>query len=313
MAGVSMAALTVLNLLAYQHARAMTHFCSGGERTPRPEALSLAQKAGVLMTGVTLPRPENQRTPAELGLAYQQHVFKSADGTRLEAWLVPQDDSRGVVILFHGYADKKDSLLAAAKVFHELGYTTLLVDFRGCGGSGGSETSIGYHEAEDVVAALAWARQRMVQRRHVLFGASMGAAAVLRAVGDLGARPGALVLQYPFDTLTHSVRHRFEALHVPVFPAAELLVFWGGWQHGFNGFRYNPADYARQVRCPTLLMVGDRDERVTLDDSRRIFDALAGPKQMRIFTGLGHESLLQPRPQEWRETVASFLGGLGQS
>jgi hypothetical protein len=48
----------------------------------------------VLVAGVEVPRPENRRTPRDLGLAYERHVFAGGRGVRLEAWLVPCIDAR---------------------------------------------------------------------------------------------------------------------------------------------------------------------------------------------------------------------------
>lgn len=299
--------LVGFNVVAYRHAWAMTHFTSGGERTPRPQAMSLGQKLSVLASGATLPRRVNERTPADVGLAFERQVFSTRDGLALEGWYVPRLEARGTVLMFHGYADRKASLLDAARAFHELGYAGLLVDFRGGGGSSGDTTSIGYFEAVDVLAAMASATGRGAPRPLLLFGASMGAVAALRAVGELGADPAALVLQYPFSRMSVTVARRFEAMGLPAYPAAPLLVFWGGLQLGFNGFRHNPVDYARSVRIPTLLMQGDRDDRVSLEEAQQIFETLAGPKQLRIFHGMGHQSLVAAQPEAWRQAVSDFL------
>ena len=48
-----------LNISAFLHARAMTHFTAGGTRTAKPEALSIGDKFRALLLGVTIPRPEN--------------------------------------------------------------------------------------------------------------------------------------------------------------------------------------------------------------------------------------------------------------
>lgn len=303
------AALFALNLLAYRQVWAMTHFAGTGRRTPRPEALSLSEKLGVLVTGARLPRPRNERDPSDVGLAFERHRFPSPDGLALEAWLVPCAEAHGSVLMFHGYADRKASLLSAARAFHELGYAALLLDFRGSGGSEGGTTSIGYHEARDVLAALLHARSIGLPRPHVLFGVSMGAAAVLRAAGPEAARPDALVLQYPFPSLSSAVAHRFRAIGLPV-PLAPLVVFWGGVQQGFDGFAHDPLEYARGVRAPTLLMQGDRDDRVSLDEARAIYAALPGPKRFQVFRGAGHESLVEAQPELWRDTVAAFLAAL---
>src|SRR5205085_2373851 len=133
------------------------------------------------------------------------------DGVTLEAWHVPARRPRGLVLLFHGYVGCKAALLQEAAAFHDLGYAALLVDFRGSGGSSDSPTTIGALESADVAAALAYARASWPGRRLVLFGQSMGAAAILRAVAVGGAEPDAVLLECPFDRLLTTVEHRFEA------------------------------------------------------------------------------------------------------
>src|SRR5436305_1579766 len=83
----------------------------------------------------------------------------------------------------------------------------------------------------------------------------------------------------PFDRLLSTVKARFAGLGVPSFPGAQLLVFWGGWQHGFNGFRHNPVDYARDVSCPVLLLHGRQDPRVSAEQVEEVHANLAGEKE----------------------------------
>ena len=190
-----------------------------------------------------------------------------------------------------------------------MGLNALLVDFYGSGGSGGSGTTIGYLEALDVTRTFEYARGLPAPGPVVLFGASMGAAAVLKAVADDGLRPAALVLECPFDSLIGTVRHRFANRGVPSFPLADLLVFWGGAQEGFDALGFRPVDLASRVRVPTLLMNGDKDEWVRVDEARAIFDALQGPKTLHYFAGVGHDSCLRNRPDEWKAVVGEFLAG----
>ena len=138
----------------------------------------------------------------------------------------------------------------------------------------------------------------------------MGAAAVLKAVADDDLQPAALVLECPFDSLIGTVRHRFTSRGVPSFPLADLLVFWGGVQEGFDGFQFRPVDLALKVQVPTLLINGDRDEWVRVDEARGIYGALRGPKALHLCAGVGHDSCLRHRPVEWRQVVARFLGDL---
>jgi alpha-beta hydrolase superfamily lysophospholipase len=299
---------TMVGVLTYRHAWALTHFVEGGERTPPPERLGWRDRLTPLVRGAVLPHPRHRRTPADLNLPHERRWVTTSDGLRLEAWHVSAAEPRGTVVLLHGYVDAKDSMLDQARELHAMGWSSYLVDFRGSGGSAGSGTTIGLHEGRDVAAASTAARELTAPGRPViLYGASMGAAAALRAIAHEGIAPDGLVLAAPFDRLLRTVGHRFHVLGLPAFPAAHLLVFWGGLQHGFDGFAHNPEDYAAAVRCPTLLMHGSADERATPAEARAVFDRLAGPKRFHLFEGLGHESYLSRRPAEWRAQVASFL------
>jgi alpha-beta hydrolase superfamily lysophospholipase len=297
-----------LNIMAWMHAGAMTRFVPAGTRTAPPEDLSLLQKAKTLATGVTIPRPEGTRTPADSGLGYTTHHFTGSNGHRLEAWHIPGGaDDAPLVILLHGYGAWKASLLPTATRLHHLGCAILLVDFFGSGGSSGCETTIGYLEAEDTVAALRHARQRWPDRPVVLYGLSMGGAAALRAVAEKGAAPDGLVVESCFDTLLNTVRARFRAMGLPPTPAAETLVFWGGVRGGFNAFTHNPVDYAARVSCPTLVLHGAHDQRVSPDEARRIHHALTGPKRLTIYHRAGHQPLAETAPGQWGEDMVWLL------
>jgi alpha-beta hydrolase superfamily lysophospholipase len=135
----------------------------------------------------------------------------------------------------------------------------------------------------------------------------MGGAAVLRAVADEDVRPAAVILESPFDRLLSTVKNRFSAMGLPSVPGAELLVFWGGVQHGYSGFAHNPVDYARRVTCPVLLLHGAADPRVTPRQARAVFDNLAGPKQFVTFENGGHEATLASDAKQWKTRVGEFL------
>jgi alpha-beta hydrolase superfamily lysophospholipase len=314
---VALAAFVGLNLLAFMHAWSMTHFVPRGghaaSEEANVEARSVASKAWLLVAGVKVARTENGPTPRDSGLDYSICRYAAADSVRCESWHVPRADPRGLVILFHGYAGCKSGLLREMQEFHQLGYSTLLVDFRGYGGSEGNVTTIGYREALDVAAACDYAAQSLHEPNPILYGQSLGSAAILRAVACNNVKPRALVLECPFDRLLRTVEHRFEAVGVPSFPCAELLVFWGGVQQRHWAFAHNPVEYATSVTCPTLLMHGAHDPRVLPAEARAIFDALGGPKQLLEFPNLGHGVGLSSDPDLWRQSVASFLDGLADA
>ncbi len=301
-----LASFVALNVLAFRHAWSMTHFIPAGGWRRKPEVLTRIEKVRALIHGVRLCRPQLDQRPDAVGLAYETHSFAGTRGT-LEGWYVPHPSPSGLVLLFHAYNACKAKLLPEARGFHDLGWSCFLVDFPGCGGSSGNVTTVGFLEARDVGLALDHARQNWPGQPHVLFGQSMGAAAVLRALAVYRVEPDAVVLECPFDRLLSTVKARFRTMGVPPFPAAHLMVFWGGLQQGYNAFRHNPVEYARRVKCPALLLYGEDDLRVSRLEIGSVFAALGGEKEMHVFRGVGHESYAALRPDEWKGYVAPFL------
>jgi uncharacterized protein len=300
-------AFVTLNVLAYRHARAMTHFVPAGERTAKPEALTTAQKIAVVFTGVRVPRPESPARPEDRGLPSSVHTFPGQGG-QLEAWFIPHPQPRGVVLLFHGYAGCKAQLLPETEAFHAMDYSCFLVDLPGSGGSEGNETTLGYREAGDVDRAVRYAREQWPGQGVVLFGRSMGSVAILRALAVEGTRADSAILECPFGWMLSTVESRFALMGLPSFPCARLLLYWGGVQLGFNGFRHNPVDYAAAVECPVLLLHGEKDPNVSAAETTAIYDHLHVQKELHTFSGLGHEPYLPKQPAEWKACVERFLG-----
>ena len=299
----------LVNGLAFMHARSMTHFGPPGPRPLRPQEMNLSQKLRTVFFGVTVPRPTNTFTPADKGLAFTTHQLRTRDGVDLEAWHIAQPNSRGLVICFHGYCNSKASLIREARALGEAGYETLLVDFRGGGGSAGNETTIGYREADDVAAAFDYAHKSFAAARVVLYGQSMGSAAILRAIAVNGIKPDAIILECPYDRMLNTVANRFTSMGLPSFPLARMLVFWGSVQEGYWAFSLNPVEYASHVTCPALLIRGCNDPWVRESEAREILDRFQGPRQLVTFDGVGHEGCFPHHEEKWVREVSSFLDG----
>lgn len=300
--GTLLSAVLLLNAIAFFHAYRFTHFDpASGPKVTHAGQLPLTEKLSMLFTGAPNPRPQPQHTPGHPFETVRLHSNKE-----IECWYLPADSAKGTVALFHGYGGEKSTLLDKAAVFRSLGYHTLLVDFMGAGGSEGNQTTIGYKEADQVATSVCYLQQRGEQNI-VLFGTSLGAAAVMKALHDEALPVRSVILECPFATLQQAVENRFKILGVPPFPMAHLLLFWGGVQNGFNAFAHDPVDYARAIKCPTLLLYGEKDVKVTAEETAAIFAALAGPKKLVTYPLAGHENYLKKYREKWTLDVAAYL------
>lgn len=292
----------LINLIAIVHAYKFTHLSTDvKDRTANIEQLSLLDKLGTLLFGVSNPRPQNRKFPTQ---KFETIVLE--DGKKTECWLIKNANAKGTIILFHGYVGKKESLIENSDEFIQLGYNTLLVDFMGSGGSEGNQTSVGYYEAEQVKQCFEYL-QNQGEKQIFLFGHSMGAAAILKCVHDYQIKPAGIMIECPFGSMYQTTCNRFESMNVPTFPMAGLLVFWGGAINGFWAFGNNPAEFAQKVAVPTLLMYGEKDLRVKRSETDAIYKNLAGVKRLKIYTNAGHENFLESNKNAWLTDVNSFL------
>lgn len=294
--------IILINALAYFQASKFTHFNSSDpDKTKPADELSLYEKASVLLFGVNNPRPRNINKPA---CTFETVKLKS--NKEIECWSIRCDSSKGTVILFHGYSGEKSSMLDKSEVFLHLGYNILMVDFMGSGGSEGNQTTIGFYEAEEVKTAFEYVQQQG-EHNIILFGTSMGAVAIMKAQNDYKLKATSIIIECPFATMLETVEARFKTLHIPAFPLANLLVFWGGIQNGFNAFSHKPVEYARNITCPTLLLYGEQDAKVNKQEIERIFNNLQGYKQLRLYPLAGHENYLNRYKKEWTRDVSRFI------
>jgi alpha-beta hydrolase superfamily lysophospholipase len=298
------ALFVLINVVACFHASKFTSFDRAAPiKTKDARELSFLQKLKTLLLGVNNPRPENTQKPTCI---FQTVKLKS--NKEIECWHIQCENSRGTVILFHGFSGEKSGMLDKAEIFRKLGYNTLLVDFMGSGGSEGDETTIGFYEAMEVRTAFDYIAS-LGETNIFLFGTSMGAVAIMKALNDapFTFTPKGIIIECPFGTMLQTVETRFKNMNLPAFPMAHLLVFWGGVQNKFNAFAHNPVDYARAISCPTLLLYGQQDEKVSMEEINSIYTNLQGPKDLKVYPQAAHENYVTKYETEWTSDVNGFI------
>lgn len=302
---ILLALFLLLNIIAAFHAWKFTHFYPSGKFTNKlPEQMNALEKIRTVFFGVRLSKSKLKHTP---DTRYATVTLHTADGLSLEGWWMTVPSAKGTVVLFHGYGGGKDGPLPEAAYFRSLGYNTFLLDFRAHGNSEGYTCTIGHKEAEDVQLAYNYVKSK-TKTPIFLWGVSMGAAAILKAVPEYGLLPRAVILECSFATLTDAVKGRMRAVKMPGSPLSELLTFWGGIEHGFWGFSFNPAHYAKDIKMPALVSWGEHDTRVMRHETDGIYNNLGTKqKQLVIYKHSGHQSFCRNENSKWKKSVRSFL------
>lgn len=264
--------------------------------------MSIGDKLSAVFIGVSNPKPRGKDLPT---VPFERITL--GDPFYTSCWYIPADSSDQTVILFHGYGGEKSSMLDKAMVFRKLGYNTMLVDLGGAGENEGTLCTVGYDEANQVKLAM----KEITEKKHqkcILFGTSMGAVAIMRAVSELNVKPESVIIECPYGSLLKTVKARFNTMGVSSFPLSQLLVFWGGAVNGFNAFSLCPEDYASKISCPALLLHGAKDEKVSIDEIKTIYTNLnSSNKKLIIYPNAGHENYLNDHAVEWERDLSLFL------
>ena len=159
-------------------------------------------------------------TPQEYGLDYQD-VWIDIEREKIHGWWIPFPDSSAPVLLyFHGNGSNNGDLTDIAAIFHQLGLSVLLIDYRGYGRSSQtfpSEQSV-YQDA-----AAAWnylTKDRQIKPEKIfVYGHSLGGAAVLMAKQYIPSIQAVATIGAPYDPehVTHLLKEGIESQRVECF------------------------------------------------------------------------------------------------
>jgi len=216
-----------------------------------------------------MPSREIEATPADIGLGFEPLTLTTRDDEQLDAWFIPADPARGVVLFCHGNAGNISHRLVSIQLFNELGLSVLIFDYRGYGQSTGKPTEKGTYRDADA----AWdylVEQRGIPAEHViLFGRSLGAS----IAADLATRQSAagLILESGFTSVPD--------VAAKLYPW--LPVRW------FSRYQYDARKKLANIHSPVLIAHSRDDEIISYSNGERLFEAANEPKQFLQLRG-GH-------------------------
>ena len=239
------------------------------------------------------------RRPSDIGLDYEDVFFPSLDGIPLEAWFIPADSNKLLIVnhpmtcnrygfpghlppwntMFGGF---EVNFLPELKHLHDAGYNILTYDLRNCGLSGeanGGMSGLGLLECRDVVGSVRYAKARkdIASMTTGLYSRCMGGNSTIIAMAkwpDEFRHIEALVLLNVVSGKTF-IERGAQNLHLDPEKAANKLDERLRELTGFRLDEETPLPYAKHVEVPTLMAQLRRDFLINAEsDGQSIFDAL---------------------------------------
>jgi uncharacterized protein len=220
--------------------------------------------------------------------------FRNAEGLRLHGWFFrpAAQPAQATVVYAHGNGGNVSYCGWVGAELAARGFDVLLFDYRGYGRSEGEAAGEGGLYADAEAAYDFVTKERAVPAgRVVLYGQSLGTA----AVADVAARRecGALVLESGFSSASDM--------------AGTIMPWLPRFVRGLTKNKLDTVSKLPRVKCPVLVVHGDRDEIIPASQGRRLFDAAPEPKRLLIIEGAGHNDLSNVGGGKYIDTLAEFV------
>lgn len=217
-----------------------------------------------------------------------ENIIFKGDGVELDGWMGKcQGNARGTIIYLHGVADNRASGAGICERFLKAGFDVIAYDSRAHGDSEGQACTYGFHEKRDLLQILAKVEHPPV----VLLGSSMGAAVALQAAASNDKRIATVIAAETFSDLETIARERTPSLlqgasYAKAVENAEI-------EGKFILSEVSPLKAAGNIRVPVMIIHGEKDVATPPWHSRKVYDALQGPKTMILVPDAGHGQSLR--------------------
>jgi fermentation-respiration switch protein FrsA (DUF1100 family) len=218
------------------------------------------------------------------------------DGTRLVGWYLPPPrpsqppPSSPALLWFYGNGETIAAIWPVLRDFQPPDAALLVVDYPGYGGSGGRATESRVYEAADIAYEALASRPGVDPRRIFVYGRSVGTAP---ATWVAARHPVVgLILEAPFTTARALARR-----HYPIIPRFVLHL------------ELDNLARMKDLRCPVLVFHGTADRLVPPEMGRQVAAAAAGPVELVMIEGAGHNDTYDLGGRAYREKVWEFVGG----
>jgi fermentation-respiration switch protein FrsA (DUF1100 family) len=226
-------------------------------------------------------------------LPIQDVQLTAADGTKLHAWWIANNQATFTFLAFHGNAANIANRAPVYEFLLGLPANVLALEYRGYGRSGGSPSETGIYQDADAAHKYLTTNLNIPPKSIISFGQSLGTA----VAANLAARKpvGAVVLEAPFPSASVVAQKLFW-----FFPGIHLLV---------RG-QFDTAARLKEISVPVLVVHCTQDPVIPFPFGQATFAAASFPKQFLPVNGDCHEESSLVAPNQYRAALQKFLATL---
>lgn len=216
---------------------------------------------------------------------FKEMPVKTKDGTTLSSVLFTADNAKGVIFYLHGNAGALNSWGEVAQTYTALNYDVFMLDYRGYGKSEGSITSQ-QQMFDDVQSAYDTVKAHYAEDKITVLGYSIGTGPAAYIAAN--NKPGRLILQAPYYSLTDMMRHTY-----PIIPTFILK------------YKFATSDYLKQCTAPLTIFHGDADEVIYYGSSLKLQKLFKPGDTLITLHNQGHNGITEN--EEYKAALTNIL------
>lgn len=239
----------------------------------------------------------------------REFYIQSTDGVDLYARIFYKNEkSHKWVIGCHGVNSNKEELQNMAEHYMEQNYNVLLLDMRGFGKSGGSNT-LGYQESKDIIQWCYFLQKQVDSSCEIyLHGLSMGAVSVIRAAADetLPAWVKACVADSAHCSVLQQYEYLCETDELKEFKTQIEEIQEEIEASGIALKDISALEAISKAKIPIYIFHGEEDLYVPVEQAYQLKEACAEKGTLKVVSDTGHVVYNTADENYWNEIYAFF-------
>lgn len=212
--------------------------------------------------------------PGQMGLTWEDIYLDTEDDVKINAWFIPADSSKHVILFCHGNAGNISHRLESIRIFHSLGLDVIIFDYRGFGKSSGTPDEEGTCLDAETVWNYLINDKGFRPDQIIIFGRSLGSG--IASWLAIKHQPAGLILESSFTSLPD-----LGAQIYPFFPVRLL-----------SRYHYPTIENLRKIYCPVLFIHSKQDEIIPYKLGIENFNKANEPKQFLELHGSHNDGFL---------------------
>ncbi len=241
---------------------------------------------------------DGRQTPAQWGWAAAtlDTIARRDSAGGILAWWGPVGSGIapcGGALLLHGKGKNRAEMLEIGQSLQGAGFSVLIPDYRGYGGSDGTPTAEGVFD--DALLAYRSLQERLNDSTvpMLVVGHSMGTALAARVTREF--QPAATIYMSPFSRISSLLRSQAGALGPRMFDTTV--------------FAFNPAEDAASGSGRRMVLVGGRDYLIKSSESDAFVASLPGVPVIRVPRATHQGLLVAPQAvTAVRDSLSTWAG-----